>query len=222
MKFAPLLIVATAALAGGQRVARVVAVANKDARGAMTILALVLFLVTVGFYGAQRFWLDAAFRGEPYSIGEAASQTRRCFGRFFALGVCVGLASLPVFIVAGAINSANTVVARALVFVTTFVIDVVLTFVVPALALTTTSVRQAFAIGRQVVAQTGQASLWYRVAPGIALLSLSELLPASTALGVLSVVIAMFSAVVALWFKGAILAFYLRQPVAHGGAVDTR
>jgi hypothetical protein len=222
MKFAPLLMATTAVLAGGQRAARVVAVANKDARGAMTLIALVLLLVSVGFYGAQRFWLDAAFHGEPYSIGEAAAQTRRCFGRFFVLGLCVGLAAFPVLFLVGAVNSANPVVARALLLVTTFVIDVILTFVVPALALTTTSVGQAFAIGRRVVAQTGRASLWYRVAPGIALLSLSELLPTSTALGVVSVVFAMLSSLIALWFKGAILAFYLRQRVAPGGGGDTR
>jgi hypothetical protein len=222
MKFAPLLIVTTAALAGCARLVRVVAVEHPHTRGVMTLLGVVILLVTVGFYGAQRFWLDAAFRGERYPIGDAARQTRRCFGRFFALGVCVVVAALPLFVVAAVINSASTVAGRAIFLLMTYAIDVILTFVVPALALTSTSVRRAFAISRGVVVQTGRASASYRFAPGIALLGLVYVLPNSSSVGSLSVVLAMFSAEVALWFKGAILAFYLRQPVVLGGGGDTR
>jgi hypothetical protein len=218
MKFAPLLIATTAGLAAAQRLARVIAITHANVRGVMTLIAFVLLLVTIGFYGAQRFWLDAAFRRESFSLGDAASQTRKCFGRFVALGLTVVVCAIPAFFVAVFIDIANSVAARAVFILITYAIDVILTFVVPALALTTTSVRRSFAISRRVLTQTGRASAWYRFAPGIALLGLAEVLPTSSALGGLSVALAMLTSLVALWFKGAILGFYLR--VAHADGVD--
>jgi hypothetical protein len=218
MKLAPSLVVTTAVLAAGERLARVIAVTHPNVRGFMTLIGVALVLVTVGFYGAQRFWLDAAFRGQPFSVGDAALQTRRCFGRLAALGLAVTLAALPVVLVAAAINAASTIVARVIYLALTYAIDVILTFVVPALALSTTSVRKAFAIRRRIVDTTGRESIWYRFAPGIALLGLVYLLPDTTSFAVLSVTLSMLTALIALWFKGAILAFYLRAvPAGDGG-----
>jgi hypothetical protein len=93
--------------------------------------------------------------------------------------------------------------------------DVALTFVVPALALTTRSVREALRIGMAMVRDAWPMSAWYVLAPGLTLTVLSNIADyAYRPNEALQVTLVVSTAILALLAKGAIVAFYVRQAVS--------
>ncbi len=202
---APLLLVLTVVLS--------VAVSLK---GAFLIVALPLFLVEAGFVGTQRVWFARVYRGEQLRGGEVAPLTRSFVGRFVVLGLVVSLVVSPIVLVAGALNTrAHPLVVVVFVLVA-ITLDVALTFVVPALALTTGSVRTAIRIGLRMIKEAWPQAAWYLLTPGLTLGLVGTALGVSSYRpnGPLHIAIVMSTAVLAVWFKGAIVAFYVRQPQA--------
>jgi membrane-anchored glycerophosphoryl diester phosphodiesterase (GDPDase) len=123
----------------------------------------------------------------------------------------------------GSTTSVTTVPAglTAALIAVSFVLDVVLTFVVPALSLTTRSVTTSLRLGWRVMTRSWPTSLWYLFAPGITLLALTGALPHSVISTEASVVLGLFSTLLGLWFKGANVAFYIRSvppPSVDGAA----
>jgi hypothetical protein len=184
--------------------------------GPIAIFALPIALFEVGFVGTQRIWFLRAFRGKPFGTDEIWPLSVRFFGRLFVLGVVTSLVAsllvIPVVVLAqlprpGDLLPGSFVIAAAVV---TLVIDVALTFVVPALCYTTRSVREGFRIGFGTIRDTWPRSVLYVLTPGIAATLPALLLgPESfTLLG--RVVLGVLGALLALWFKGAIAAYYLR------------
>ena len=53
------------------------------------LAGLAVSVATIGFYGAQRLWYAAVWRGRPFSLEDAVDASRRMFGRFFRTGVLV-------------------------------------------------------------------------------------------------------------------------------------
>jgi hypothetical protein len=92
-------------------------------------------------------------------------------------------------------------------------LDAALTFVVPALALTTRSTRDALGIGLRMMRQEWPASAWYILTPGLTLVLGSNLV----ALGsfrpnpLLRIALLASTSILALVFKGAIVSFYVRR-----------
>ena len=84
--------------------------------------------------------------------------------------------------------------------------DVLLTFVTPALAYTTRSVRAALRLGLRMLTKTWPRSAWYALTPGLVLVTAISFARRSPASFLMTAVVS----VVALWFKGAVAAFYLR------------
>ena len=93
-----------------------------------------------------------------------------------------------------------------------FLTDVLLTFVTSALAYTTNRVRIAWSIRTKMIKETWPASAAYTFVPPITLLALATLNPIRLPASVV-VLLAVISTLVGLLVKGAIAAFYLRQPV---------
>ena len=93
-----------------------------------------------------------------------------------------------------------------------FLPDVLLTFVASALAYTTNRVRIAWSIRTKMIKETWPASAAYTFVPPITLLALATLNPIRLPASVV-VLLAVISTLVGLLVKGAIAAFYLRQPV---------
>lgn len=184
--------------------------------GPIAILALPFALFEVGFVGTQRIWFLRAFRGQPFRTDEIWSLSVRFFGRMFVLGVVTSLlAALVVFPVVFVTQVPGRLVALPMSFVmagavVTLLVDVALTFVVPALAYTTRSVREAFRIGFGTIRETWPRSALYLLTPGIAATLPALLLGPDSFSLIGRVTLGLVGAMLALWFKGAIAAYYLR------------
>jgi hypothetical protein len=204
LRKAPLLIVLTLLLWTSLAVARPLGV----------VAFIPLQIAIAGFVGTQRMWFARLFRGEELRRDEIWPLTLSYIGRFVGLGLSVAVASIPLVFVILSLSGGHhrgAAIITGLVYGLT--VDLVLTFVVPALALTTTSPQLAWRVGIQMIKQTWPRSAWYVLTPGITLTALTVLLPPrGFALGIAALV-SMATSVVALVFKGAIVAFYLRQPV---------
>ena len=185
------------------------AAAGADSLGALALLAVLVELGTIGFYGTQRVWLLRISRGDDLSVSEVYSLTKGYFGRFFGLGVRVFLPfGLVVALVAVTTrNNVATLVAAALVG---YVLDILLTFVVPDLTFGAASAKHAWESGRALLRQSWPQSRWYVLAPGIALLAVTNALGGSSHSIWIVIPESVVSAVLSLIFRGAILAYYVR------------
>lgn len=199
-----------------------------------SLLWLAAEVFFLGFTGTQRVWFLRKARGVGIDPSEVWTLSWRFFGRFFCLDL---LLAIPILLVAIPVIVANThqVVTPTGAVVTTtsytweltvglvalgFVFDVLLTFVVPALALSTRSVRASFGLGWRVTKRCWPTCAWYLFAPGITLLALSGALPRSAISTGGVIVLGLISSLLALWFKGANVAFYIRSvpPMGVDGA----
>ena len=139
---------------------------------------------------------------------------RSCIGRFIILALTIALITLPILpalalIATGSSTRSSIVIVFAAYGVA---MDFALTFVVPELALTTTSVSTAWREGLRLIQQTWPRCGWYVLTPGLTLVALAQGLrpTADSPLANCSATTAV-AATLALWFKGAIVAFYLRE-----------
>ena len=98
-------------------------------------------------------------------------------------------------------------------------LDFLLTFATPALAFTTSGPIKAIKHGLRTMRQSFPGSLLYVAIPPFAALLTLRLLPVTTfRLGVY-IALSAIGALLNLWFKGATVAFYLRQQASMGGPV---
>jgi hypothetical protein len=111
-----------------------------------------------------------------------------------------------------------------LAILVTLVIDFGLTFVVPALAFETDSATNALRSGIEMLRRTWPSSLWYALAPGLAI-SFASLLVSTHALGGWGrPVLWGICGMVAFALRGAVVPFYLRHhpDVGPDGAAFVR
>jgi hypothetical protein len=182
---------------------------------ATSLLSIPLVVVALGFVGTQRVWLARLNTRDAFETREIWTLTWAFIGRFLVLVVEVVVALVaPVTILAVVLflHGAPVTLVIAANVVVGLVIDVLLTFVVPALALTTKSVHEAWRIGLAMIRQTWPRSAWYACAPGLCIVVAARLFEPQQLSTLATFAVAAVSAVIALWFKGAIVAFYMRQP----------
>lgn len=182
----------------------------------IVFIAAALFLVEAGFVGTQRVWFARIYRGDHVSGREIVPLTGSFIGRFVFLGLLMSIAASPFVLLAHPPHERLQVGWAIVVVAVLLVVDIALTFVVPALALTTRSVSDALRIGLLMIKATWPTSAWYLVTPGLTLVLLSNAVQLSSYSPnvALRIVLIASTAVLAVWFKGAIVAFYLRQPPA--------
>jgi hypothetical protein len=174
-----------------------------------TLPLIALTIAAAAFSGTQRIWYLRAFHHDQLAASELGPLTMAFLGRFFRLGVAATLASLPLTI---ALGIAAGPTGFAIASVTWWLImDFALTFVTPALAYTTHSLRSSFCIGRRMILQTWPTSTWYILTPGLAAAALVWARPRALIGTWLAAGIGIASGMLALWFKGAIAAYYLRR-----------
>lgn len=188
-----------------------------------SIPAVVLGIVALGFYGTQRIWYLRGFRNDRLQRGELWSLTRAFLGRFFVLGLLTSLVGAPITIVAANVDGAGRVVA---IVGWSLVLDFSLTFVTPAVAFSTRSTMAAVRLGARTIKHTWPRSRWYVLTPGLVATALWWVLPSSSGVGDWAFGLsAVAGSLLALLFKGAGAAFYLRlhPEVGDTGAayVDT-
>jgi membrane-anchored glycerophosphoryl diester phosphodiesterase (GDPDase) len=110
--------------------------------------------------------------------------------------------------------------AKAGVVLGAFLIDVALTFVVPALALNDRSVKAAFRLGWSTTKSTWPTNGWYLFAPGVTIVAFAAVIPDSVVSNGVYVGIGIASSLFSLLFKGAIVAFFVRsvEPASLDGS----
>lgn len=197
-------------------------VTSPGAREGVRFLTLPIGLFWAGFTGTQRIWYLRLFRGKSLRPGELLPITYAFIGRMVVLGlVTFGVLGVALIGVAGitmareASRGVGTPHLPAFflgaVAVCVLVLDIALTFVVPALAFSTRSVRDALGRGLSMIRDTWPSSAWYVLTPGLTLSALGFALPRSAVGPWGRELIGMVGALLALLFKGAVVAFYLRH-----------
>lgn len=191
--------------------------------GALGVLALPFGLFLLGWNGTQRIWYLRAFRGRSIDASEGWRFTWRFFGRHLVAALAIALPIMLVFMLpvivgqADRLGDARTLPASIAIAaaVATLVLDVVLTFVMPALAFTTRRVTDAMGIGTRMLRAEWPRDAAYALVPPLALLSVSQATNAGW-----GPFAGLASLLIGLLMKGAIAAYYLRRhPVGDDGAV---
>lgn len=191
--------------------------------GAMTTWRYAATMATclfqLGWVGSERIFFCRHLEGRVVGAEELVHRVKSFVGRFLVLGLLVFLAMAPIEVLTGIVlgdssthpTGVHGVVSACLLVAA----DFALTFVTPALALTTRSVRRAVRIGAAMIRQTWPRCALYVLFPPLALQLGSLIYPSSLPLLELMAVAA--ATVAALLAKGATVAFYLRAARAHGG-----
>ena len=199
----------------------------------LAVLLILVELFYVGFAGTEHVWYLRHFRGEGFEPRKVGALTGGFFGRFMRLGlICAIPILVPVLtwsIVEGSHHLHGRV--RPLPFAMSLlligiavVLDVGLTFVIPILAFSTDSAKDALKSGVKMIADTWPGSLRYVLAPGLAI-SFSSLLVSSHALGGWArPVLWVITGMVAFLLRGTAVPFYLRRhpQVGPSGSVQPR
>ena len=174
------------------------------------LVAVVFFILFVGYPGTERIWYQRAFMGQAMSRDDVWRSPRRFFWPFLRLAILVGLliimVSLPVQLTLPD-NKTALVVELTLFFLLT---DVALTFVVPALTFSTRKVREAGRIGLVMIRDEWPGSAWYALAPPLAVLVLVRAPLWFGRLGSIGrFATAVAATLLSLAFKGAVARFFL-------------
>lgn len=174
----------------------------------LTTVGVIVYGLTIGFYGTQRVWLFRLYGGESLTPSEVWTLSTRYFRRFAALGAWF---VLPLGLALGAVATThNTAALLVTGGVLSYLLDVVLTFVVPELTFRTASVRDAWRSGRAMLRDTWPASRWYVLAPGLAVLVLGNLLGGTHRSVWGAALEGVAAGLLSLVFRAAILRYYLR------------
>ena len=179
------------------------------ATGAFGLLGLALTLVAAGWAGTQRIWYLRAFRGKEMTSSELIDYTLIFMWRFLKLGLVTTLALLPPAI---AFYNAETTLWFLVMVAVSLVVDLLLTFVTPALTYSTRKVFPAIGIGFKMIVREWPRCLWYALVPPFAALFVARgVTVTGTGLTTTAVVITLVSVLLGLVFKGATAAYYLRR-----------
>jgi hypothetical protein len=213
------------------------AIVDLGTRGAIgtavsALLTLIVEVFLIGFVGTQRVWFLRHLNGERFDAQDVWTVSWRFFGRFLCLGLLGVVTALPIFIPLGLAAQRHRTTSTAAVhfspWVTVGIVvwaalsDVVLTFVVPALAFNVRSVWSAFALGWRLTRRTWPTNAWYMFTPGVTIVALAVVLPRSVASTSVYVLVGVVSTLVSLLFKGATVPFYVRSlsPASPDGAAN--
>jgi len=183
------------------------------------LLGALLGLFNVGFSGTQRIWYLRSYRSERFELREIWRLTGSFFWQFVRLGL---LCFFPIvllnaiYIAVEAHKYPHGHLPKAPLGLTlaslglVVILDFALTFVVPALAFSTTSAIAALRTGIRMIGQTWPSSGWYVFAPGLTVSLVSLLVSTHALAGWGRPVLLVLGGMVALLFRGAIVPFYLR------------
>ena len=187
-----------------------------------TMITLAAGIFALGWLGAERTFFRLRREGKEVALRELVDSVLGFIGRFFKLGVLVGVAVFPAIAVGMLVGTryakeGNVELGAVVIYVSTLavmlVLDVALTFVTPALTFTTPSAREALRIGLRMIRQTWPRSGLYILCPPLAL-NLLNAMYRNQRPQVTMVTTAAF-AILSLVAKGATAVFYLRErPIA--------
>jgi hypothetical protein len=189
----------------------------------LPILSILVALTLAGFYGTEWVFYFRRLTGRDLLPHEVPREVWGYIGRFVRLGLIV---FVPMFVI-GVVTAVATVhgtpagdpAARVavedrwrVIFISyELIVDVLLTFVSPALVYSTTSAREALAAGISRLRRTLPSSALYALTPGLSLSLVAFVLPRSALGDGGTIGLAVGGGLLGLAFKGAIAPFYLRS-----------
>jgi hypothetical protein len=177
-------------------------------------------LFSVGWVGSERIWYLRIYRNERITPRELWRMTWAFFWRFVRLGLLAMIVWSPVLFLAirhivnepeNAEKTFSTPTLWIASAILTVVIDFALTFVTPALAFSTRSVREAVRLGFRMLRDYWPRTAWYALVPPLAVLIMFRVAEPSALSLSARVAVSAGSTLLNLWFKGATAAFYLRR-----------
>jgi hypothetical protein len=177
------------------------------------VLAVALLPVSVyaiGLFGAERWWYVEVDSGRTPPAGLLWTMAWRYLGRFLLLGLLVTGLSLPVVVpiaVAYRLTSATGTLALSS---WAFAVDVLLTFVTPALAVSTTSPWAALRIGLRALVQQWPRDGFYVLIPPMALTVVARLAPYALGSRLSTAIAGAVAQLLTMLFAGATVLFYAR------------
>lgn len=178
---------------------------------AAAVLLLALFVFSMGWAGVERQTYARIWSHEDFTFSEAFGMAWGYVGRFLVLGL---LLLIPMIILTWIVQVFVGPLAAAAI--ATFVLYVVLTFVAPALAYDDDRATDALRVGWRMLCRQGRRAIWYA---GLVPAVLGVLFALSGTNGAAGWVLWPASALVALVFKGAIAAAYLRLSTPDAASV---
>jgi hypothetical protein len=182
---------------------------------ALSVLVFPAALFWLGFRGTTRVWYARIWQQLSMEPHEVWSLSWMLFVRLLRLGLLVlAPAGIAAGILFGAFYGAGLSSLTSLGIATgvsTLFLDILLTFVVPALVFATDSATTAWTLGMAMLRQHWRHAAAYILAPPLALVATSRALVNAFHSGWVYVVIQILIAMLDLAFKGAITAYYLRH-----------
>jgi len=174
------------------------------------VLLLPVLLLSIGLTGTIRLSFALHANDQPaLSFGEALASSWGFLGRFFCLDLLGGLVAAPVLVAALAGFGARTVGAVVVTSLVVLVIDVVGTFVPPALALSTSQVTKAIPLGWRVLREGWPQHRWHVLLPPVTLQVVAAANLRALPLALLAA-IQLVVAIVGVVVRGAVTAAWLR------------
>jgi hypothetical protein len=188
---------------------------------ALVVVGFLVWLFIAGFDGTERIFYLRAFRGDSLGWREVWGLSKRFVGRFVALGCLVVIPEIVFLFVLGIATRLEVANrhphqhlplpwwSRVVLLAFVITIDLMLTFVVPALAFSTRSALEALRLGLAMLKTTWPECAWYALAPGFTLGVLALALPRSVVGNGGGIGVALVGGTIALACKGAAVPFYL-------------
>lgn len=194
------------------------------------VLVVPLDAFALGFFGMQREWYAKAFAGGRPTPRRIWTGSWRYFLRLLPIAIVFVL--LPVFVVSVVLpvlfrlspahNFHGDVLRVELAFVAlSFLLDLLLTFVMPALVFTTANTFVAVRIGWRYLRRCWQTVKWHALVPPMTIIAIGRLTAGLRHGIIVGVTISLLGALLNLLFKGAQLRAYfdhaaeLEVPIAE-------
>jgi hypothetical protein len=184
---------------------------------------LPVLIAALGYYGAERWWYREFARGHRPRVRWALAMIPRYVGRYLRLGLLLLVFSIPLFLISNSSDAIPSGVRISIVAVASLAIDVLLTFVTPALAFNTSSAWRALGIGMRMLRSGWPQDLPYLLVPPLAATLFLRIAPIS-ATGPGLVITTCLAPLMTTACAGATAFLYLRLTGdrAHEGQVIPR
>lgn len=177
----------------------------------LTVVGLPVSVFAIGLFGAERWWYASLAAGNAPRPADLWRVSWSYFWRFLRLGLLVVLLSLPVVlpILLATRDSTNArSIALAAYF---FVLDIALTFVTPAMALSTDSAWQALKLGVVALDRLWPQDALYAVVPPMAFTIVARAAPTVFGSRALTALAGVAAQLLTMLFAGAVTLLYVRE-----------
>lgn len=169
------------------------------------LVFLPLLIFFGGFMGTQRLWYQRAFAGDHITGKEAWSSAWQFVPRFVVFGFVTGLPMIPFWV----LGLVSEWVQWASLVVSWILIDVWITFAVPALVYSTRRTSEALTIGWRLLRLHWQQVRWHALVPPLVIILGARTMPGLTEGAWVVSVISVTGWMANLYFKGAQARLYL-------------